>query len=97
MKFEYTEDELNEVISSYFKSTNPLILKAFPPKEKKKYLCLIKIIELFDPSRQYTEKEINDILKTVYELDYCIIRRYLIVYDFLDRKNDGSLYWVKER
>lgn len=97
MKFEYTQAELDEVVKTYFNSTNPLVLKSFPPKEKKKYLCLIKIMEIFHPTKKYREKEINELLKSVYEFDYCIIRRYLIVYEFLDRLNDGSLYWVKEK
>lgn len=97
MKFDYTSEELEEVIQSYFVSTSPLQLKLFPPKEKKKYLCLVKIIALFDSSMKYTEKEVNEILKSVYEYDYCIIRRYLIVYEFLDRTSDGHHYWVKER
>ena len=28
--------------------------------------------------------------------DYVHIRRYLIEYGFLDRKADGSAYWVKK-
>ncbi len=96
MKFIYNELELNQVIETYFSSVEPLVLKAFPPKEKKKYLCLIPIIQVFDKKRIYTENEVNEILKQIYENDYCIIRRYLIVYEFLDRKTDGSQYWVME-
>lgn len=53
MKFEYTQAELDEVVKTYFNSTNPLVLKSFPPKEKKKYLCLIKIMEIFHPTKKY--------------------------------------------
>jgi len=96
MVLEYTELELKQVIDSYFSSVEPLVLKSFPPKEKKKYLCLIPIIALFDKTKIYSEKEVNERLKQVYDFDYCIIRRYLIVYGFLDRLNDGSQYFVKE-
>jgi hypothetical protein len=27
--------------------------------------------------------------------DYVTVRRYLIEYGFLDRKDDGSQYWLK--
>jgi hypothetical protein len=43
----------------------------------------------------YAEKEINEILKAIYE-DYVMLRRYLIEYGFIDRKSDGSEYWLKK-
>ncbi|MNW69193.1 hypothetical protein D3C74_481460 [compost metagenome] len=49
----------------------------------------------FDAKKKYSEKEVNEILRTV-DSDYATLRRYLIEYGFIDRKDDGSLYWVKE-
>ncbi|MMZ69439.1 hypothetical protein D1872_322810 [compost metagenome] len=49
----------------------------------------------FDTHKKYTEKEVNGILRTA-DTDYVTLRRYLIEYGFLDRKDDGSMYWVKE-
>lgn len=92
--FEYTQNELEDVISKYFISTDPLKLKDFPSKEKKKYLCLIAIICAFEKGKQYSEKEVNEILKSIYPYDYCTIRRYLVDYRFLTRQNNGRLYWV---
>ena len=62
-------------------------------KEKKKYILLTFIIEKFDKNKIYSEKEINEVLEPIYE-DYAFVRRYLIDYRFLLRKNDGSEYWV---
>lgn len=39
-------------------------------------------------------KEFNEIIKTAY-YDYVTVRRFLIEYGFLDRKPDGSQYWLK--
>jgi hypothetical protein len=58
-------------------------------------LCLLWIIELFDPNEFYTEKEVNGILKPVY-VDYVMLRRYLVDFKLLDRKKDGSLYWLSQ-
>lgn len=65
-------------------------------KKKNLLQILMKIIRLFEAGRIYTEKEINEILKPVYE-DYFALRRYLVDYDFLRRKTDGSQYWVNEQ
>ena len=66
----------------------------FPKKEKQKLATLRVIIKQFDKEKQYSEKEINEILKSIYD-DHVTLRRYLVEYGFLDRKDDGSAYWVK--
>lgn len=88
-----TEDEKSKIINKYF-STDLKVLKKFPKKQKEKLVLLQQIITRFDQNRKYTEKEINQILEQIYP-DYVTIRRYLIDYNFLDRKSDCSLYWVK--
>jgi hypothetical protein len=95
MFFQYTEEDLNEVLSTCFISKDPLKLALFPRKEKRKYLCLLIIKKHLTPNQIFTEKEINAILKPIYE-DYVMIRRYLIDYGILNRKNDGSEYWMTE-
>ncbi|NRY59766.1 hypothetical protein DZE40_000861 [Clostridium beijerinckii] len=70
-------------------------LKSYPAREKKKIIVLEEISRNFSKGKQYSEKEINRILKRVYE-DYATIRRALIEYGFIERKKDGSSYWIKE-
>jgi hypothetical protein len=70
-------------------------LKGFPAKEKKKIIVLEEIVRNFSKGKTYSEKEINRILKRIYE-DYATIRRALIEYGFIERTNDGSRYWLKE-
>ena len=42
------------------------------------------------------QKKLNEIIQPIYE-DYVQIRRYLIEYGFMDRKEDGSAYWIKNK
>lgn len=88
-----TESEAKNIIKSCFKSTSPLVLLKFPPKEKKKLFILNLIIKEFEQGRIYTEKEINNILEPIYS-DYTTIRRYLIDYGFMNRTDDCRQYWV---
>ncbi len=69
-------------------------LTTFPKKQNRKILVLTEIIKKFETENMYTEKEINEVLKSIYD-DYAIIRRSLVDYGFLDRNKDGSMYWVK--
>ena len=91
--FEYNEIELKEALSKYFLDENGLKLIIFPKKQKQKYLCLLHIMKLFKEDKEYKEKDINEVLMNVYP-DYVMVRRYLIDYNLLLRKPDGSAYWV---
>lgn len=88
-----TNEEMEKVIKTAFSSLNPLKLITFPAREKKKIVVLKKIAEQFDHGRKYKEKELNQILKDIYD-DYPTIRRYLIEYGFMDRTEDCSEYWL---
>ena len=79
---------------SVFESLEPLKLKVFSSKEKKKIVILRKLAEQFQPGRKYTEKEVNEILGAVYD-DYAMLRRYLIEYGYMERTKDCSSYWLK--
>lgn len=92
-RYVITEQEKAHVLATFFESMKPLKLKVFSPKEKNKVVILAKIAEQFALGRNYTEKEVNQILKPVYD-DYITIRRYLIMYGFMDRTKDGSSYWL---
>ena len=89
-----TAEEREKIIKGAFSSLSPLMLKAIPPKQKKKVVVLGRIAEELEPGRRYTEKEINEFLKTVNE-DYVTLRRYLIEYGFMDRERDCSVYWKR--
>lgn len=88
-----TTQEREKILGSVFYSLQPLRLKTFPPKEKKKVVILTEISGQFEAGKQYSEKEVNSILKAIYD-DFVTLRRYLIEYGFLDRTKDGSAYWL---
>lgn len=92
-RFNITDNEKAEVINIYMDENGAI--NKYPSKEKKKIIVLGEIIKNFKPSRDYSEKDINLVLKRIYE-DYATIRRALIEYGFLDRTKDCSHYWVKE-
>lgn len=92
-RYNITDREKIQTIKSYM--TDEGALKNFPAKEKKKIIILEEIMKNFSTGKIYSEKDINKILKRIYE-DNATIRRYLIEYGFLDRSKDCSRYWVKE-
>ena len=91
--FDVSLEDIKLVREKYVTSMQPFKISNFPPKEKRKYILLCMIVHLFDEGKKYSEKEINEILKPVYQ-DYVMIRRYLVEYQFLNRLSDGSEYWL---
>lgn len=92
-RFNITDKEKKSVIETYMNENGGL--KSYPSKEKKKVIVLGEIVKNFSKGKTYSEKEINRILKRIYE-DYVTIRRALIEYGFIERTNDCSSYWIKE-
>ncbi len=93
-RYNMTQEEQQELEKKFFPQGVEGKLLKFPKKEKQKLGTLRVIIKRFEKGRNYNEREINEVLKTIYD-DYVTLRRYLIEYGFLDRKEDGSDYWVK--
>lgn len=93
-RFAITELENDKILTAYFKRGPGGPLDTFPLKEKKRVAILRHLIKYFDANKNYTEKEVNAVLKPFYN-DYVLLRRSLIEYGFMDRTQDGSSYWVK--
>ncbi|MBB6674711.1 DUF2087 domain-containing protein [Cohnella nanjingensis] len=93
-RYAITEQENEEILKAYFKEGPDGPLSEFPRKEKRKIAILRHLSRQFEENRQYTEKEVNALLKARFA-DYVTLRRYLIGYGFMDRLPDGSRYWVK--
>lgn len=92
-RYNITDSEREKVIKTYMDENGAI--KQFPPKEKRKIILLREVIKNFKVDREYSEKEVNAVLKRIYE-DYATIRRALIEYGFFDRSDDCSIYRVKE-
>ena len=59
-------------------------LSAYPKKHEQIIIILEEVARKFEPDRQYPEREVNVILEEVNE-DYCMLRRYLVDYGYLNR------------
>lgn len=93
-RFAITEEENAKILAASLPHGPDGPIEHFPAKEKKRLAILRHVAKYFDPAATYSEKEVNAILKRFYD-DYVLLRRYLIDYGFMDRKTDGSAYWVK--
>lgn len=92
-RYNITDKEKKETILNYMNESGGL--KTFPSKAKKKIIILEEIVKNFSKGKIYSEKEVNRILKRIYE-DNATIRRALIEYGFFERTDDCSSYWIKE-
>ena len=88
------QQERDKVLSTYFKNGLDGDITVIPSKEKKKLIILQHIVKRFEICKTYSEKDFNDILKTVHA-DFVSLRRHLIEYGFMTRNNDGSEYMLK--
>jgi len=94
-RYNITQEEREKVLKTYFPEGTDGLLNTLDMKEKNKLIVLREITKRFEDEKFYNEKEVNEILKTAHE-DFVTLRRYLIEYGFMDRKPDGSRYWLKE-
>ena len=88
------EQEDSKIIAAYFKQGPHGPLSLYPVKEKKRIAIISHLTKRFVAGKTYTEQEVNDILKPIYE-DYVLLRRHLIDFGFMERARDGSAYWLK--
>ncbi|MER2089434.1 MAG: DUF2087 domain-containing protein [Sporosarcina sp.] len=93
-RFLIMDIEREKVLKNYFKHGLHGPLDVFPSKEKRKYIIAQEIIKQFEVSKVYVEKEVNDLLVTIYP-DFATVRRFLIDYRFMTRSDDGTRYWIE--
>lgn len=80
------KDERQKVISNFFANGR---LKDIPVQRKKKLYVFEEILKAFEPERDYTEPEVNQIITGYFE-DFCTIRREFVVNGYMTR--DKSVY-----
>lgn len=68
-------------------------LKTIPSQQKKRDVVLRRLAGLFEPGRQYAERDVNAILQDVHP-DSASLRRYLVDGRFLARER--GVYWRLE-
>jgi hypothetical protein len=86
-----TDDEL-KTLKPYLDKEGRVTQWASPPKVKK--LILKYLIENFEFGREYTEREVNDILNSRHTFgDHALLRREMYEDGYLNREPNGSKYW----
>lgn len=75
-------------------------LKSWPSRKhrEKQLLALEFLAAKFEMGREYSEKEINEILNQNHTFgDPAMLRRELFMKKLLDRTLDGSRYWRQDK
>jgi ArsR family transcriptional regulator len=65
-------------------------LTRIPAQRKKRRIILERIVEQFEPEREYSEREVNHILLDFHE-DVATLRREMIANGLMEREHD--VYW----
>ncbi|MEV6974963.1 DUF2087 domain-containing protein [Kitasatospora sp. NPDC093806] len=85
-----TESPTVQAVSALFSPEGRLI--AVPRKTARREQLLDHLARtLFEPDRPYSEREVNEVLRTVHD-DFPALRRYLIEARHLLRTKDGGSY-----
>lgn len=87
-------EDARKVLKNYLNADGTL--KQIPPAKNRLLIILNFIVDAFAFDTNYTEKEVNTILRR-FHLDTAALRRYLVDNGLMAREGDGSRYWrVKE-
>lgn len=72
-------------------------LKSYPSKHRLKIISLFYLASKFEPGAEYSEKEVNQILKNWHTFqDWAMLRRDLYDKRFFVRTPNGSSYRLEE-
>lgn len=83
-------EDVRKVLKSYLNADGTL--KQIPPQGNRLLIVLNFIVDAFAYDTNYTEKEVNSILRR-FHVDTAALRRYLIDNNFMAREGDGTRYW----
>ena len=87
---EEKQEDVRKVLKAYLNADGTL--KQIPLEGRKMLVILNFILDAFAFDTNYTEKEVNTILRR-FHLDTATLRRNLIDYGFMARESDGTRYW----
>ena len=82
-----------KVLAAYLNADGSL--KQIPAQPAKMAVILLYLAAAFEPNVDYTEKEVNTLLRRFHP-DTAALRRGLIDARLLSREGDGSRYWKTE-
>lgn len=75
--------EIEKVKRAFFRNGR---LTQSPAKMSKRIIAYRIILDNFDTDRCYSEKEVNQIIGTIYH-DYCDVRRFFVEMGWMTRKD----------
>ena len=84
------EEDVRKVLKTYLNADGTI--RQLPQEGKKMLIILHFILDAFSFDTNYTEKEVNTILRR-FHVDTATLRRNLIDYGFMARESDGTRYW----
>ena len=84
------EEDARKVLKNYLNADGTI--KQIPQMGNKLLIILNFIVDAFSFDANYTEKEVNTILRR-FHLDTAALRRYLVDYGLMARESDGTRYW----
>jgi len=88
--YEDQEVSVRKVLMNYLKDDGTL--KQIPQAKDKLLIILNFIVDVFAYDTNYTEKEVNTILRR-FHVDTAALRRYLVDNNLMARESDGARYW----
>jgi hypothetical protein len=83
-------DDVRKVLKTFLNADGTL--KQLPPMGSKLLIVLNFIVDAFAYDSDYTEKEVNTILRR-FHVDTAALRRYLVDHGLMARESDGTRYW----
>jgi hypothetical protein len=84
------EEDVRKVLKNYLNADGTI--KQIPQMGNKLLIILNFIVDAFAVDANYTEKEVNTILRR-FHIDTAALRRYLVDYGLMARESDGTRYW----
>jgi len=84
------QEDVRKVLKNFLNSDGSL--KQIPPMGNKLLIILNFIVDAFAFETNYTEKEVNTILRR-FHVDTAALRRYLVDHKLMARESDGTKYW----
>ena len=68
----------------------------WPAKQKTQRMAAALLAARFQPGRFYNERQVNELLLDWHTFgDWALLRRVLFDWGYLDRRSDGSRYWLR--
>ncbi|MEO8355724.1 MAG: DUF2087 domain-containing protein [Chloroflexota bacterium] len=87
---EQQPEDVRKVLKGFLNADGTL--KQIPAPGNKRLIVLNFIVDAFAFDTNYTEKEVNSILRR-FHVDTAALRRYLVDHGLMARESDGTKYW----